>query len=764
MLHQKIEDNVNGVCDIVSEIKDMTSQIKMFMEDLVKACNNPNANEHRVLEVIVKKFKILVHEASDAVTNYFAHEKKHGNNALAKSLNKIAHRGKPNSYASEIQSIKEKVKRISEDHTKDLLHLLEDYNKLRDMRLPKVRAELRENKMVGFNDDLKTIKTLLMEASTKDFFVIPIVGSAGTGKTTFALKIFEDPEIEELGIKIAEKCNGLPHALVLVAGILRNCINSAGWQRVADNLLLVNNEEDQSYHELVKMTYNDLPDEKLKNCFLYFACFPIGHEIVVWKLIRLWIAEELIPTIDEQGYALEAEVEAEKYLNDLVDRNLVMVKKRRVNGQIKTCSIHNTLHEFCKSEGARINLFHVMDEGQRLNARIDLWRLCSYYTMNIFDHVENNNPSDSFSNLFNKRMGPRQDAEFVGSLLMSSSQKREIHSTPEQLETILKTFKYLHVLNIESLKFSSLPNELYSEGSIIKYLAITADINSLPKSFEHLSRLETLVIKTTERALQINGGIWNMKKLRHVHTNTSKQLPSPPKRGKHSHKQTDIRTLSTISPGSCTSKIFNKTPKLQKLGVRGNLSKLLEEKQNVCLFNNLQMLECLENLKLYGNSEKLELKVPMSNKFPRRLTKLTLSGTLFQWDDMIVLGLLEKLKVLKLDDNAFSGEHWNLSSDVIFKTLQYLRIGKMNLITWTAVDSGKSFPVLESLVLRNCISLENIPQDLANVECLKVMELFDVNKRVFDFAREICVKRHGKTNVKINGFITHLPPQATVSL
>nr|GME07817.1 putative late blight resistance protein homolog R1B-8 [Ipomoea batatas] len=143
MLHQEIEDNVNGVCDIVSEIKDMTSQIKMFMEDLVKACNNPNAN--RVLEVIVKKFNILVHEASDAVTNYFAQEKKHGNNALAKSLNKIAHRGKPNSYASEIQSIKEKVKRISEDHTKDLLHLLEDYNKLRDMRLPKVPRKLFQN-------------------------------------------------------------------------------------------------------------------------------------------------------------------------------------------------------------------------------------------------------------------------------------------------------------------------------------------------------------------------------------------------------------------------------------------------------------------------------------------------------------------------------------------------------------------------------------------------------------------------------------------
>nr|GMD42036.1 putative late blight resistance protein homolog R1B-14 [Ipomoea batatas]GMD43636.1 putative late blight resistance protein homolog R1B-14 [Ipomoea batatas] len=487
----------------------------------------------------------------------------------------------------------------------------------------------------------------------------------------------------------------------------------------------------------------------------------MGHEIVAWKLICLWIAEGFFPIGDE-------EVEALNYLNILVNRNLVMVTKRSADGQIKTCCIHDTLHEFCRTEAERINLFHVMDEGQRLNARINLRRLCSYYTMNIFDHVENSNPSDSFSVLFDKRMGPHEDGEYVKSLLLSSSQKREIYSKPEQLKTILTTFNYLQVLNIESLKFSSLPNELYSKVSrSIRYLAITADITSLPKSFEHLSRLETLVIKTTERALQINGGIWNMKKLRHVHTNTSTQLPSPPKYGPN---QTDIRTLSTISPGSCTNEIFNMTSKLQKLGVRGNLSELiLEKKQNVCLFDNLQMLECLKNLKLHGNSEKVELKVPMLDKFPRRLRKLTLSGTLFQWNDMMtVFGLLEKLKVLKFDDNAFSGERWDLSSDVIFKGLQYLRIGKMNLITWTTVDSKKSFPVLESLVLRNCTSLQTIPLDFANVDSLKVMELFNVSETVSDFARKICAKRNGKTNVKINGFnlfITDpLPSQATVSL
>ncbi|XP_019186670.1 PREDICTED: uncharacterized protein LOC109181375 isoform X2 [Ipomoea nil] len=891
-LVQTVEDNsnVNLVFDIImekSEIEDMTFQIKTFSESLMKASMSPLAkDEHRVWRLIVNKFVKHVREAEDAADNYFAQEKKYG---LAKAFDKIRLCGKLNNVASEIQSINKKVKTLSEDHKEDLRRLQEDYNKRSSgLPLPKVR----ENKMVGFNDDLKTIKTQLMEAS-EDFFVIPIVGNAGTGKTTFALNVFEDLEIqeyfthcvwvhvsrgfcrkqkfidilhqisnqtedfstvledvleatikkildegerylivlddvrekedcdslkvafptnmkesrvlvttwsgnvvdstwkshslgklsnddgwlliknnvfgieggcdtliEELGIKIAKKCNGLPHALVLVAGILgiTHALPPA-WQRVADYQLIEINEEDQSYLELVKLSYDDLNNEWLKKCFLYFAYFPMGHEIVAWKLICLWIAEEIIP----KGYdenLLDQEVEASNYLNVLVNRNLVMVKKRSADGQIKICCIHDTLHEFCRSEAERINLFHVMDEGQRLTARIYFDRLCSYYTMNIFD-VENN-PSDSFSNLFNKRRGPRQDGKYVTSLLLSSSQKSEIHSTPEQLETILKNFEDLKVLNIESLKFSSLPNELYFRSKI-RYLAITADISSLPKSFENLGELETMVINTTEPRLQIDGGIWNMEKLRHVHTNTSMQLPSSPP--KNSSRGTNICTLCTISPASCTSEIFNKTPKLQKLGVRGNLSELfLETKQKVCLINNLQMLKCLKNLKLHGNSEKVELKVTVFDKFLRRLRKLTLSGTLFQWDDMTVLGSLEELEVLKLDDNAFSGKLWDLNSDVIFKGLKYLRMGKMNLITWTAVDSDKSFPVLESLILRNCISLQNIPEDFANVDNLKVMELYNVCERVSDFAREICVKRHGKTNVKINAFnvfITPLQSQAT---
>nr|GMD47050.1 putative late blight resistance protein homolog R1B-8 [Ipomoea batatas] len=556
--------------------------------------------------------------------------------------------------------------------------------------------------------------------------------------SAFGTEECNEKSLENVGKEIANECNELPLALVAVGGMLRQRRNITDWQRVAENPFLEINGEGQIYCDRVKMTYNDLPGEKLKNCFLYFACFPMGHEIVVWKLIRLWIAEEFIPTIDEQRYALDGEVEAQKYLNDLVDRNLVMVVKKRINGQIKTCCIHNTLHEFCKSEAARINLFHVMDDGQRLDENTSstphenissIRRLCFHsFTGNKFDVLIES---------YNQKRSLCAFGKHIHSLLLFSSQKGEAYLSKEQLVTIPNTFPLLRVLNIEfSIEFDNefQPDELYNLH-LLRYLAIRSNLNSLPKSFKNLRGLETLVIETTERTLQINGGIWNMEKLRHVHTNTSVQLPFPKKRSTTNSRGKDIHTLSTISPTSCTLDIFWRTPNLQKLGVRGDLSEFVKSGKTSFPF---EMLKCLGNLKLYGQYDKV-LTLPKTIMHAPRLKTLTFSGTLFEWKDMRVLGLLEELEVLKLDDYAFKGEDCDLKKNkIVFKRLQYLRIGRTNLVTWKATEN--SFPTLRSLVLRNCSSLQKIPETFANVHTLEVMELFHMSESTVQSAKEVKAK------------------------
>ncbi|XP_019157640.1 PREDICTED: putative disease resistance RPP13-like protein 3 [Ipomoea nil] len=157
------------------------------------------------------------------------------------------------------------------------------------------------------------------------------------------------PNLETYGRSIAKKCNGLPLAVVVIAGVLNVDSTPRDWIKVDNDPFPVINQKNQDYNELVKLSYNKLDFHK-KKCFLYLAVFPIGHEICAWKLIRLWIAEGFIPPV-------EVEATAEAYLKDIVNRNLLMVSKKRADGEIKTCRLHDTMHMFCKLEAMNKKLF-----------------------------------------------------------------------------------------------------------------------------------------------------------------------------------------------------------------------------------------------------------------------------------------------------------------------------------------------------------------------------------------------------------------------
>nr|GMD21218.1 putative late blight resistance protein homolog R1B-14 [Ipomoea batatas] len=362
-----------------------------------------------------------------------------------------------------------------------------------------------------------------------------------------------------------------------------------------------------------------------------------------------------------------------------------------------------------------MNLFYEMEVAKSELNKMPR-RICVHSTVLDFLKLEN-----------------KPSSEHVHSFLSFCSNEIEIPN--EHLAVIPKSFRLLRVMDVESLKFKLFPRQLY-ELSHLRYLAVSTELKVLPVVFNKLWNLQTLVFKTSENSLEVKADMWSMSKLRHVHSNTSMVLPPPPKNAKNSSGSTDIQTLSTISPSSCTAEILEKTPNLQKLGIRGNLAELMESKGGVILFDNLQILDCLENLKLINNAlqnSKLR-RCPHSEKFPRRLRKMTLSNTTFEWKDLNILSLLEELEVLKLEENAFRGEFCD-ASNIVFKQLRYLRIGRTNLVSWKV--SKDSFQALKYLILRHCNVLESVPSVFGEVESLKVMELFCTNTRAANSARDI---------------------------
>ncbi|KAL0284068.1 UNVERIFIED_CONTAM: putative disease resistance protein [Sesamum radiatum] len=88
------------------------------------------------------------------------------------------------------------------------------------------------------------------------------------------------PELEITGKLIAEQCDGLPLAIVVIGGILVDKLSSVTdtkmeWKKVSDSVqtYISNDDKNKRMENIISLSYNKLPYE-LRDCFLYLGMFP----------------------------------------------------------------------------------------------------------------------------------------------------------------------------------------------------------------------------------------------------------------------------------------------------------------------------------------------------------------------------------------------------------------------------------------------------------------------------------------------------------
>ncbi|CAI9089620.1 OLC1v1024226C1 [Oldenlandia corymbosa var. corymbosa] len=537
------------------------------------------------------------------------------------------------------------------------------------------------------------------------------------------LKIFQKnecpPKFAEYVMKIASKCYGLPLALVLNAEMLMNHPENIDWWReVFNNLSDYKARDITQVTKLIYFSYKQLPNH-LKRCFLYLGLFRKDFEIPVWKLVRLWISEGLI----QQEGNLDMEVVAEKYLEELVFRSLVMVGRRRSNGKMKTCLLHGTLRGFCHREAVEENFFQeiTMDNLSSFGlGNLDQYRRLCINDVNVSHFLSVATAGKCVRSFLTC---PREDMAVELKLVRSIS----------------KASKLLRVLEVQSLIFPRFPPEFYGLV-LLKYISINFRNGIIPQAFSKLWNLQTLIVKTSSPTLEIQADIWKMPHFRHLHTNRATSFPCPNANSQLEGKEgalwpKNVQTLCTISPESCKREVFNQTPKLKKLGIYGSLSKLFELDGGASFFACLNKLESLENLKLLNSDMNSRLYIlPLKKSFPPQLTRLTLLNTRLDWIEMSVLGELDTLEVLKLKEFSFQGNMWEAEKGG-FKHLKHLYIGSTGLVVWKA--SGDHFPQLKSLELNGCEELQELPYGLADIPTLQSVVLHHTNSSVASSARKL---------------------------
>ncbi|KAM3340071.1 putative late blight resistance protein R1B-23 isoform X2 [Capsicum galapagoense] len=415
--------------------------------------------------------------------------------------------------------------------------------------------------------------------------------------------------LEDVGKSIAQKCGGLPLSIVLVAGILAKMEKERHrWEQVTTKLS--QHIQDLSEHT-IDLSYQDLPHH-LRTCFLYFAVFSEDEEIQVSKLTWLWISEGFVKTHMEK---LLEDI-AEDYMDNLVERNLVMVSKRSFDGKIKACHIHDLLLEFCRKK-AELNNFvqrikgnevfhpsHVFPPKYKTPRRLSLQSQCNNVEKWClwFSHV--------------KSFQFREARKIAFSLIDHASY-------------IFNSFKFLRVLDLEFTIIDFLPQEL----TLLRYLVFrtTKDMLLLPAN---LWNLETLIVQGMNGRVSLPDTIWKMVKLRHLHIYDQAffTLNSTQEISESTSKMDDLQTLASayFSCMDNADKILAKMPNLRKLRCE-----VLKFTGSFTAFMNLAKLKMLKI------SSGPTFTLINQLKIPSHLKKLTLSNFRINLNEVTTLSNLQ---------------------------------------------------------------------------------------------------------------------------
>ncbi|CDP08040.1 unnamed protein product [Coffea canephora] len=497
------------------------------------------------------------------------------------------------------------------------------------------------------------------------------------------MKVFNEEdcpkELAAAGKEIAWQCRGLPLAIVAVAGLLKMTeMSRNSWKKIANSLSsqVLNGPEAQC-RSVVELSYQYLP-EYLKPCFLYMGVLGKNKDILVSKLIQLWLAEGLIPKTQTKSF----EDLAEDFLMELIDKSLVIVSKRRSNGKVKACHLHSFMLDFCQSKAKEANFVELVT---------------------FQNHFLESRPSG---------LGTRSLVFFAST---DSKTKR-----PYDISLILHNFKLLKVLDFECMDMASFPVEI---GLLIhlRYLAVGGYVTSIPKSLGNLRKLETLIVKGLSGKIILPDTIWCLTSLRHLHVKIHVAFNLDDAVSENCSVLENLVSFSCLSLpcGQDAERMLKRFPNLRKLSCI-----FYESPHSSTTCNQFPALDFLTHLDMLSGWKDI----------PRNLKKLTLSDFHLPWCHISAIRSLANLEILKLQSGAFEGQTWEMEEGE-FQRLRFLSLDTLDIVQWNA--SCDHLPRLERLVLQNCNDLEEIPFDLVDILSLQMIEVNCCAQSVEESAKEI---------------------------
>ncbi|XP_047963569.1 putative late blight resistance protein homolog R1B-16 isoform X2 [Salvia hispanica] len=399
-------------------------------------------------------------------------------------------------------------------------------------------------------------------------------------------------ELEDVGKKIVQGCKGLPLSIAVIGGLIAKPVRTKeSWGSFEKNLSsIVNLKDDENCLQVLYMSYNNLPVH-LKPCFLYFGRYGEDEVIRVSELILYLDAEGFIKPIN--GKSLE-EV-AEKYVEELVDGNLLIVEKRRHCGKLKSLKMHDLLRDVCLREARKLKFLYVVETKsdpkgiylyRRIVDRLNKWE-------SPIQSLKSTAPVRSFFGRWSNNFGLLRVSEF------------EVEDWEEYEKTSVKR------VNSRLLLISS-PCGYFGNYSPVSYLW----------------NLQTMIIHCKFCVFDI----WKMPQVRHVRVSywPESGTISVPDPLSDDEDMENLQSLHTVDNFKFSAGVLKRILNIKILKLR--YQDITGIEGEYYQLNSICCLHKLEYLGLMCTRSYRHWVREMS--FPDSLKKLTLQCTYLHWKDM----------------------------------------------------------------------------------------------------------------------------------
>ncbi|KAM3406697.1 hypothetical protein ACQJBY_000655 [Aegilops geniculata] len=528
--------------------------------------------------------------------------------------------------------------------------------------------------------------------------------------------------LQNWALKILQKCCGLPLAIISVGNLLLLKEKTEfAWKNVHDSLVW-DERDDHGIGQVASVlnfSIDDLP-YRLKRCFLYCSVYPEDFFIKRKILIREWIAEGLI---EETGHGTMEEV-ADGYLNELVQRNLLLVKLKNEFGRAKRLHIHDLIREIAAYRSKQDGFFQ-LSKSARVDSKQKIRHLTLYQCQ-----------SD------------RQSAPNMPSL-------RSFYVLRSDLDVALfSRFRLLTVLNLWYVKASKLPSAVANLRNL-RYLGVRSTyIEELPKELGRLCNLQTLDAKWSSIKV-LPSSITKLKNLRHLilftRGTTDFMEPEPGTAVSFPDGLENLKCLQTLKYVKADQKVVRSLESLEQM--RSLELSGVDQRILIDLPSALSKMSCLLRLGIINSDANVTLDLEPFSPAPLKLKTLNLTGKLARGKLPSWFGSLTNLIHLHLRSSELGEDSIGLLSSLprllhlslinacnersltfaagCFPVLRQLNLqGLPNL---TSIEFQKDSLVdLRLLTLGLCLELTEIPRSIENLIHLENVELFQMPSKLIE--------------------------------